>query len=203
MKRSMVIIILVLVIFTSLPVFLAQSFSEIGVLYFYPNDPITWEVVEGGAWGKMKYNFSGPTFDFVFNGHGLTPGEDYSLIYYPDPYYEGDVLVGNGLIGLGSNIANEAGDVHIAGFLDGTSLPPSSAPPGSKAPTKGAQIWLVSSDDVCKWVRIGWEKNKNRADTPLVILSDSCEGVGPSRMVDWSPEAYLFGENLITFTHED
>ncbi len=203
MKKPMVVIILHLVIFAVLPVVLAQGSSEIGVLYLYQNDPTTWTVVEGGAWGKMKYNFSGPTFDFVFNGHGLTPGEDYSLIYYPDPYYERDVLVGNGLICLGSNIANEAGDVHIAGVLDGTSLPPSSAPPGSKAPTKGAQIWLVSSNDVCKWVWIGWEKNKNRVDTPLIILSDSCEGVGPTRMVDWYPEEYLFGDNLITFTHEE
>ena len=43
-----------------------------------------WPIVDGGAWGKMKYNLVDPTFDFKFNGHGLVAGEEYTLIYYPD-----------------------------------------------------------------------------------------------------------------------
>ena len=45
--------------------------SNVGHLYLYEKDEGTWEIIEGGAWGKMKYNLSGSTFDFVFNGHGL------------------------------------------------------------------------------------------------------------------------------------
>jgi len=35
-------------------------------------------IVDGGASGKMTYNLAGPTFDFVFNGHGLGAGADYT-----------------------------------------------------------------------------------------------------------------------------
>ena len=58
--------------------------SNVGHLYLSEKDPSTWAIVDGGAWGKMKYNLSGSTFDFVFNGHGLQPNTDYSLIYYAD-----------------------------------------------------------------------------------------------------------------------
>ena len=43
--------------------------SNTGHLYLYEKDPATWDIVEGGAWGKMEYKLSGSTFDFVFNGH--------------------------------------------------------------------------------------------------------------------------------------
>ena len=33
--------------------------SHISHLYLYEKDPATWEIVEGGAWGKMKYNYEG------------------------------------------------------------------------------------------------------------------------------------------------
>jgi len=59
--------------------------SNIAHLYLYEKDPVSWEIVEEGAWGKMKYNTSGSEFDFVFNGHELEPGYDYTLIYYPSP----------------------------------------------------------------------------------------------------------------------
>ncbi len=48
-------------------------------LYLYEKNPSTWEVLDG-AWGKMMYQDN----KFVFNGHKLVSGEDYSLIYYPD-----------------------------------------------------------------------------------------------------------------------
>ena len=63
--------------------------SNIGHLYLWEkvrDDSAPWPIVEDGAWGKMKYNLSGPTFDFVFNGHGLVQLKDYTLIYYPDPW---------------------------------------------------------------------------------------------------------------------
>ena len=50
--------------------------SNTGHLYLYEKAPDPdasredpWLIVEGGMWGKMKYNLSGATFDFVFNGH--------------------------------------------------------------------------------------------------------------------------------------
>jgi len=114
--------------------------SNISHLYLYEKDPATWEIIEGGAWGKMKYNKSGPTFDFVFNGHGLEPEEEYTLIYYPDPW------PGEGLKCLGNGIANRGGNVHIANSL-----------PCGEGVT-GAKIWLVLSADVdCNVQKmIGW-----------------------------------------------
>lgn len=47
--------------------------SNTANLYLFEKDPTTWEIVDGGAWGKMKYNLAGSTFDFIFNAHGLEP----------------------------------------------------------------------------------------------------------------------------------
>lgn len=48
-------------------------------LYLYQKDA-DWNVVDGGAWGKMSFSSA----SFVFNGHKLVSGTEYSLIYYPD-----------------------------------------------------------------------------------------------------------------------
>ncbi len=91
--------------------------SNIGHLYLYEKNPTDWTIVEGGAWGKMKYNLSGTEFDFVFNGHELPLGVQYALIYYPDPW------PGTGLIILGDGIVNESGDINIKGKVNTGDLP--------------------------------------------------------------------------------
>ena len=53
-------------------------------LYLYEKDPVTWEVIDSGAWGKMTYTEE----NFVFNGHGLEPKTEYTLIRYMDPAEE-------------------------------------------------------------------------------------------------------------------
>jgi len=119
--------------------------SNIGHLYLWEKDPTTWDIVEGGAWGKMKYNLSGETFDFVFNGHELDPGLDYTLIYYPDPW------PGEGLICLGSSTVNEKGDIHIKNSVETGGLPMASDE------NDGAKIWLVLTADVdCGAGMTGW-----------------------------------------------
>jgi len=49
-------------------------------LYDQNMDPV------GRAWGKLEYNVSGPVFEFAFNGHHLTPGTNYTLIYFPENF---------------------------------------------------------------------------------------------------------------------
>jgi len=110
--------------------------SNVGHLYLFQKDPSDWTIVEDGAWGKMKYNLSGPEFDFVFNGHGLEPYANYTLIYYPDPW------PGNGLKCLGAGLVNEDGNIHIMGSVDTGDLP------STEDQNLGAKIWLVLSDDV-------------------------------------------------------
>ena len=153
--------------------------SNVAHLYLYEKNPSTWEIVEDGAWGKMKYNLSGSTFDFVFNGHDLEAGWDYTLIYYPDPW------PGNGLICLGSGTATGDGDVHIMGSVDTGDLPIATDKNNLSNPDhypwinedyNGAKIWLVLSGDV------------------------DCE---TAKMIGWSPTEYLFEYDLITFDDTD
>ena len=72
--------------------------SNIAHLYLdpYGNNPF-----ESDAWGKVKYNLTGETLDFVFNGHQLMPWQYYGM------YSKGQLL--------GVGMANEFGDVNIKG----------------------------------------------------------------------------------------
>lgn len=139
--------------------------SNTGHLYLYEKDPDTWEIVDGGAWGKMTYNLSGPRFKFVFNGHDLVPGEDYTLIYYPDPW------PGNGLICLGESRANDEGNVHIRESVDTGDLPADY----DIAPLGGAKIWLVLSDDVddVNEKMVGWNPTEYLFEFDVITFVDT------------------------------
>mgnify|MGYP001098461716 CR=1 FL=1 len=140
MKKYLVLVLIVLIIGTLFAGAIAAPAgkSNVALLYLYEKDTSSWEIIEGGAWGKMKYNLSGEEFEFVFNGHGLVPGTDYTLIYYPDPW------PGNGLICLGTATADEYGDVHIMNTVNTGDLP---AAYDDNYPD-GAKIWLVLSADI-------------------------------------------------------
>ena len=146
--------------------------SNIGHLYLYEKDPATWEIVEDGAWGKMKYNLSGSSLKFVFNGHGLMPDEDYTLLYYPDPW------PGEGLICLGEGMADEDGNVHIRGGADTGDLPAE----WDDNFEVGAKIWLVVSmdvdcegDDVDPPQMIGWAPTEYLFEYDLMTFDDADE----------------------------
>ena len=143
MKKILIVAIAVVLItgLITTPVFAAgkngaAGKSSMGHLYLFEKDPATWEIVDGGAWGKMKYSLSGTDFTYVFNGHGLEAGYDYTLIYYPDPW------PGSGLICLGFGTANDNGDVHIKQSVNTGDLPI------PEDENEGAKIWLVLSSDV-------------------------------------------------------
>ena len=118
------------------------------------------------AWGKMRYRLSGSMFDFVFNGHELTPGQSYTLIYYPDPW------PGQGLICLGTNQANEDANVHIKGFVETGDLPAD-----YDDNTEGAKIWLVLTDDVnCDEAKmVGWNPSEYLFEHNLITFDDTDE----------------------------
>ena len=93
-----------------------------GNLYLFQKtaaDEGPWPIVQGGSWGNLRYNLWGEDFNFIFKGRNLARGTGYTLIYYPDPW------PGNGLICLGSGVANGGGNLSISDFdFDiGTSLP--------------------------------------------------------------------------------
>ena len=138
--------------------------SNTGHLYLYEKDEATWNIVPGGAWGKLKYNLSGPEFEFVFNGKKLEAGEEYTLIYYPDPW------PGNDLICLGSDTSNKGGNVHIADSVDTGDLPNED----DDNYTDGAKIWLVQSTDVdCDTSMVGWNPTKYLFEYDLITFVDT------------------------------
>jgi len=143
--------------------------SNIAHLYLYEKDPGTWDIEEDGAWGKMKYNLSGETFDFVFNGHGLEPETDYTLIYYPDPW------PGTGLICLGEGVVNEEGNVHIAASVETGDLPIET---DANYPD-GAKIWLVLSEDVDSesdpTQMTGWNPTEYLFEYDLITFDDTTD----------------------------
>lgn len=147
--------------------------SQVSHLYLYEKDPGTWDIISNGSWGKMKYRLSGEEFEFVFNGHKLTERQDYTLIYYPDPW------PGEGLICLGNSTANEEGDIHIAESVDTDDLP------SEGDENEGAKIWLVLSSDVdCENSKmIGWNPTEYLFEhnliyfskTPVEVSSEKCD----------------------------
>jgi len=141
--------------------------SNVAFLYLYEKDPSTWEIVDGGAWGKLKYNLSGSTFDFVFNGHELEADTGYSLIYYADPW-PGD----NPGALIGSGTSNDEGNINLRGSVElNTDLP---TPTDANYPG-GAKIWLVlSSDyDATNTKMIGWDPTEYLYEHNLINYEDT------------------------------
>ncbi len=137
--------------------------SHVSHLYLYEKNPTTWDVISNGSWGKMKYGVSGEEFEFVFNGHNLTSGQNYTLIYYPDPW------PGDGLICLGTDTANKEGNAHIAESVDTGNLPNET----DENFPDGAKIWLVLSSDVdCENSKmIGWNPAEYLFEHNLINFS--------------------------------
>ena len=122
--------------------------SDVQLLYLFEKDDVTWEIVPDGAWGKMKYNLR--SGDYVFNGHGLEAGMDYTLINFArinDAEWPATINV------LSSGLANGGGNVHIAG----NQLFESLAEDGTTGSLSGIKIWLVLSSDINAAVKLaGW-----------------------------------------------
>ncbi|MBN2315542.1 MAG: hypothetical protein JXM79_16560 [Sedimentisphaerales bacterium] len=187
MKKVMIftIVVSLLLSLTAIPIVMAAGpngpagKSNTGHLNLYEKDPATWEIVEGGANGKMTYNLSGSEFEFVFNGHGLEAEVEYRLIYYPDPW------PGNGLICLGCATANGGGNVHIQNSVDTGDLPAAGDENADPSTTTypdgivGAKIWLVPADDV------------------------ECDSSVGTKMIGWNPAQCLFEGDLISFDDTD
>ena len=145
--------------------------SNIGNLYLVTKDHTdpNWPVIPG-PWGKMKYTLSGPEFAFVFNGHGLDPNTDYTLIYYPDK--EGNPWPREDIICLGSDTASASGKVHIRNSVDTGDLPN----PETDI-NEGAKIWLVLSEaiDCDEEMMFGWSPDEYLFEYDLITFDDTDE----------------------------
>lgn len=108
--------------------------GQVSQLYLYEKDS-SWNAVEDGAWGKMTFSDG----SFVFNGHELTPGEEYSLInYFPDVWPGPSSSMASGT-------ADEYGDIHLSG--DTSDLQ--------------GKVWLVLSSDFTEGTGMtGWNPSE-------------------------------------------
>lgn len=171
MKKAAILIASVALFLVAVPAFAAKhgpaGKSNIAHLYLYEKNPSDWKIVSGGAWGKMTYNQSGPTFDYVFNGHGLQSNKSYSLIYYGDPW------PGNNPGALiASGVSNSDGNIHLGGSIDlGMDLP---APADANYPI-GAKIWLVTSADydAGSTKMIAWNPTQYLFEHNLITFDDT------------------------------
>jgi hypothetical protein len=135
-------------------------------LYLFEKNSSTWEIVENPKWAKM--NINNKHDKFVFNAHGVTPEENYTLICYLDPW------PGEGSIWLGNATATEEGNVHITGTINVDDLHAAALEKFESDPDpileEGSKIWLVPTDD--------FEETEQK-------------------MVDWNPEEILFEFDLL------
>ncbi|MFC1905459.1 hypothetical protein ACFLXL_01480 [Chloroflexota bacterium] len=171
------VVIAVLCAMVAVPVFAAKpnpAGENPNNLYLYEKDSTDWSIVSGGAWGKYNYKLSGSGAETAvsgpFNGHGLVVGEEYSLIYYPEvadnPWTLPPVVQV-----IGSGVANDDGDVHIAGsaIIGEPDVQPTV---GDYIDQTGDKIWLVLSSD-------------------LSTVDET------TTMIGWNPGSYLFEQKLI------
>lgn len=114
-----------------------------------------WEVVDGGAFGTLTYNLSGPNFVFEFYGERLEAETSYSLIYYAASDLRPENLnsdIPGALIAQGTS--DSEGNIHLKDSVNlGIDLPyPDDANYeyidccAEYGADHGARIWLVPSE---------------------------------------------------------
>ena len=133
-------------------------------LSLFEKDPDSWQIIEKGAWGSLKYKPSGTELEFMFHGHKLLPDTLYSLIYYPDPW------PGYGLIIIGEGLSDEDGNLNIKGSENIGDLPRSF----DQNKPEGAKIWLVLSSDIDhrSYCMIGWNPAEYLFENELIKFDD-------------------------------
>jgi hypothetical protein len=113
--------------------------TEVAYLLLYEKNPDTWDIIEGGAWGNLKYNLAGSEFVYELYAFGLKRTENYHLIYYADPW------PGNNPGKLIATFSPDTTDyIYGEGSVDlNMDLP---HPDDDNYPD-GAKLWLVPESD--------------------------------------------------------
>ncbi|MGI6379613.1 MAG: hypothetical protein ACOX2R_02360 [Anaerolineae bacterium] len=118
-------------------------------------DPESWEIRIGEGWGKLRYGLEAPEFAYHFSGQLLTPGTEYALIIYTDPW------PGTGSVLLTSGYADEYGSLLLKGSMD------------LGADLNDAKVWLVYADDFDGEAMTGWNPEGYLFEYDLISYTDT------------------------------
>jgi len=137
--------------------FFAQQLQGTTAVLENKDESQNWLVLFGDAMsGTLDYNTVGSTFDYTCSAAGLQAGQDYSLIYYPEPQTAWPWAVTI----IDSGVAT-GGSLSLSGSYDfGLDL-------------NGAKIWLVLSSHVPGGMFTSWDSTKYLLDTQLIWHNDT------------------------------
>lgn len=133
-------------------------------VYLTAKNPSGWSVIEDGAWGKLTYKEDG---SFIFNGHGLVPNEDYSLINFQRVVWQWPASV----YVLGADESNDGGQVHIMGTWDESEFDFDSTP--GTGDDDGYKVWLVRTSDLTGETLSGWNPANYLFEVDLIAPFDA------------------------------
>ena len=126
-------------------------------LYLYQKDPETWNITDGGSWGKLT--FLPNKQKFVFNAHRLQADDYYDFINYApstnwteDPYP--NPWPGEDSVNITSGKANKGGNVHMRGIWSASYV---------------GKMWLVPSEDFSEGSgMVGWNPTEYLFEYDLI-----------------------------------
>ena len=161
--------LLAVVALLAAPGLVIGSVPDQQTLSLYEKDPVTWDIVPDGASGEIIFGSARPTFCFSLCANGLEGNQDYTLIYYPDPW------PGDGLICLGTSTTDEHGRLRLqVQYTDALNIGDMPRECDDNYPT-GAKIWLVLSADVdcVNQTMIGWNPTEYLFENNLITYEDT------------------------------
>lgn len=148
-------------------------------LMLYKKSPTTWQPIQTEEIrGEMFYNSSGPEFSYSFAGIGLNPLENYSLIYYPDPWSGWDLLV------LGNGTPDAEGNLQLESSIITGDLPYEGK--GYYSWGYGAKIWLVLSSDISSSSpkrMVGWHQSEYLFENNLITYQQTSSSGGDEKAI--------------------
>ncbi len=128
------------------------------ILLFLENKDASWVTIGGdGIWGYVLFDPQASTFDYAVECMGLTPGTNYSFIYYPEPQttWPWPITV------IDSGVAAGDTSLSLSGSYDfGQDL-------------NQVKLWVVVSSDIVAGEMSGWNPGNYLFETILINYDDT------------------------------
>lgn len=140
-----------------------QDNKVVSSVEFIKKDATSWEEI-GVSLGTLSYEVSAETFNYDIDVNGLVDGQEYSLIYYADPY------PGNNPGKLIKTYTATGGIINDTASIElGMDLP-DAADANSGV---GAKLWIVLASDYSGTGMTAWNPTQYLFDKGLVNYDDT------------------------------